>query len=129
MSNVEKEDDDTDDSEYSSDFGAVTTNYDIITFPHTIHSFTKRKFGGRFGGRYGSGRDNLSRHIRIVQTFDLQEMSLQTLDNTLTRDELREVQGQLHRMEQALIDRLEISFTSSIDVPDDDSKTDDDPDD
>ncbi|KAK9101591.1 hypothetical protein Scep_025021 [Stephania cephalantha] len=52
-------------------------------------------------------------------------------DHTLTQDQLREVQGQLRRMEQALMDRLGISFTPAPprDVPVDDSETDDDLDD
>ncbi|KAK9089238.1 hypothetical protein Scep_028320 [Stephania cephalantha] len=45
---------------------------------------------------------------------DFQEMQTQILrimqDHTLTQDQLREVQDQLHRMEQALMDRLGISF-------------------
>ncbi|KAK9158041.1 hypothetical protein Scep_004615 [Stephania cephalantha] len=49
-------------------------------------------------------------------------------DHTLTQDQLREVQGQLHRIEQALVDRLEISFAPAHprDVRADDSETDDD---
>ncbi|KAK9100424.1 hypothetical protein Scep_023854 [Stephania cephalantha] len=67
----------------------------------------------------------LRKDFKQMQTNIFQVMQ----DNTLTRDELREVHGQLRCMEQALMDKLEISFTPPRDVPDDDSKTDDDPDD
>ncbi|KAK9126313.1 hypothetical protein Scep_015159 [Stephania cephalantha] len=59
--------------------------------------------------------------------MDFQDMHTQILqviqDHTLTQDQLREVQGQLRRMEHALMDRLEISFASAPprDVPADDS--------
>ncbi|KAK9147860.1 hypothetical protein Scep_006617 [Stephania cephalantha] len=66
----------------------------------------------------------LRRDIKEMQTNLLRVMQ----DNTLNPDELREVQGQLGHMEQALMDRLEISFAPPKDVPDN-SETDDDPDD
>ncbi|KAK9157992.1 hypothetical protein Scep_004566 [Stephania cephalantha] len=52
-------------------------------------------------------------------------------DHTLTQDQLREVQGQLNRMEHALMDRVGISFAPAPprDVPAEDSETDDDLDD
>ncbi|KAK9094363.1 hypothetical protein Scep_025832 [Stephania cephalantha] len=69
--------------------------------------------------------------IKLLR-MDFKEMQTNLLrviqDNTLTRDELREVLAQLRRMEHALMDRLYISFTPPRDVPDD-SETDDDPDD
>ncbi|KAK9094954.1 hypothetical protein Scep_026423 [Stephania cephalantha] len=66
----------------------------------------------------------LRRDFKEMQTNLLWVMQ----DNTLTRDELREVQGQLRRIEKALMDKLGISFKPPRDVPDD-SETDDDPDD
>ncbi|KAK9105362.1 hypothetical protein Scep_022206 [Stephania cephalantha] len=50
-------------------------------------------------------------------------------DNTLGREELREVQGRLGRLEQVLMDRLGISFTPLRDADDEDSETDHDLDD
>ncbi|KAK9158284.1 hypothetical protein Scep_004858 [Stephania cephalantha] len=69
----------------------------------------------------------LRRDFQATQTHILQVMQ----DHTLTQYQLRKVQGQLNRMEQAIMDRLEISFVSvpPIDVPADDSETDDDLDD
>ncbi|KAK9166472.1 hypothetical protein Scep_001663 [Stephania cephalantha] len=67
------------------------------------------------------------RDFQAMQTHILRVMQ----DHTLTQDQLREVQGQLIRMEVALMDRLEISFAPAPprDVPADDSETDDDLDD
>ncbi|KAK9169860.1 hypothetical protein Syun_002000 [Stephania yunnanensis] len=69
----------------------------------------------------------LRRDFRAMQTHIFRAMQ----DHTLTQDQLREVQGQLNRMEQALMDRLGISFAPapSRDVPTDDPETDDDLDD
>ncbi|KAK9151459.1 hypothetical protein Syun_009768 [Stephania yunnanensis] len=69
----------------------------------------------------------LQRDFQAMQTHILQVMQ----DHTLTQDHLRKVQGQLNRMEQALMDRLGISFAPAPprDVPFDDSETDDDLDD
>ncbi|KAK9140495.1 hypothetical protein Scep_010176 [Stephania cephalantha] len=67
----------------------------------------------------------LRRDFKEMQTHIFRVMQ----DHTLTRGELREVQGQLRRIEQALMDRLEISFAPPRDVPANDSKTDDDPND
>ncbi|KAK9166565.1 hypothetical protein Scep_001756 [Stephania cephalantha] len=69
----------------------------------------------------------LRRDFQTMQTHILRVIQ----DRTLTQDQLREVQGQLRRMEQALMDRLEISFAlvPPRDVPADDSKIDDDLDD
>ncbi|KAK9132821.1 hypothetical protein Scep_012349 [Stephania cephalantha] len=66
------------------------------------------------GHRRGRGADMLQ----------LEELE----DHTLTQDPLREVQGHLNRMKQALTERLEISFVPAPprDVPADDSETDDD---
>ncbi|KAK9112490.1 hypothetical protein Scep_020009 [Stephania cephalantha] len=62
-----------------------------------------------------------------MQTHILRVMQ----DHTLTQDQLREIQGQLHRMEQALMDWLGNSFATAPprDVPADDSETNDDLDD
>ncbi|KAK9132801.1 hypothetical protein Scep_012329 [Stephania cephalantha] len=66
---------------------------------------------------------------------DFQEMPTHILrvmqDHTLTQHLLREVRGQLNRMEQALMDRLGISFALAPprDVPSNDSEIDDDLDD
>ncbi|KAK9162744.1 hypothetical protein Syun_003646 [Stephania yunnanensis] len=60
---------------------------------------------------------------------EMQINLLQVIQNkTLDCNDLRELQGRLGRMEQALIDRLGISFAPPVDDPID-SKTDDDPDD
>ncbi|KAK9157336.1 hypothetical protein Scep_003910 [Stephania cephalantha] len=69
----------------------------------------------------------LRRDFQTMQTHILRVMQ----DHTLTQDQLREVQGQLRHMEQALMDRLGISFAPAPprDVPTDDSETDDDLDD
>ncbi|KAK9157560.1 hypothetical protein Scep_004134 [Stephania cephalantha] len=69
----------------------------------------------------------LRRDFRTMQTHILRIMQ----DHTLTQYQLREVQVQLRRMEQALMDKLEISFAlvPPRDVPTDDSEIDDDPDD
>ncbi|KAK9118293.1 hypothetical protein Scep_016386 [Stephania cephalantha] len=69
----------------------------------------------------------LRRDFQAMQTHILRVMQ----DNTLTQDQLREVQGQFNRIEQALMDRLGISFALAPprDVPADDSETDDDLDD
>ncbi|KAK9132760.1 hypothetical protein Scep_012288 [Stephania cephalantha] len=69
----------------------------------------------------------LRRDFQAMQTHILRVMQ----DHTLTQDQLQEVQGQLNRMEQALMDRLGISFAPAPpnDVPADDSETDDDLDD
>ncbi|KAK9158203.1 hypothetical protein Scep_004777 [Stephania cephalantha] len=89
--------------------------------------------GGRDGA--GSSRPISSPNEPIELCEDFQEMQTHILrvmqDHTLTQDQLREVQGQLRHMEQALIDRLEISFAlaPSRNVPADDSETDDDLDD
>ncbi|KAK9088039.1 hypothetical protein Syun_030433 [Stephania yunnanensis] len=72
----------------------------------------------------GSSRpiSSLNEPIELLQR-DFQEMQTQILrvmqDRTLTQDQLREVQGQLRRMEQALMDRLGISFAPAppSDVP------------
>ncbi|KAK9125554.1 hypothetical protein Scep_014400 [Stephania cephalantha] len=71
--------------------------------------------------------DLLRRDFLAMQTHILRVMQ----DHTLTQDQLREVQGQLSRMEQALMDRLGISFAPvpPRDVTADDSETDDDLDD
>ncbi|KAK9140970.1 hypothetical protein Scep_010651 [Stephania cephalantha] len=66
----------------------------------------------------------LRRDFNEMQTNLLRVMQ----DNTLTHNELRKVQGQLRHVEHALMDKLGISFTPHIDVPDD-LETDDDPDD
>ncbi|KAK9157335.1 hypothetical protein Scep_003909 [Stephania cephalantha] len=92
-----------------------------------------RHVGARAGDGAGSSRpisapnepiELLRRDFKEMQTNLLQVMQ----DNTLIRDELREVQGQLCCMEHALMDRLVISFAPPRDVPDD-SETDDNPDD
>ncbi|KAK9168705.1 hypothetical protein Syun_000845 [Stephania yunnanensis] len=61
----------------------------------------------------------LRKDIKDIQTLLLRIMQ----DNTLARGELRQFQEQLAYMEQALMDRLGISFEPLRDVPDD-SKTD-----
>ncbi|KAK9100863.1 hypothetical protein Scep_024293 [Stephania cephalantha] len=94
--------------------------------------------GGGAGGGNGAGSSRpisspyepvelLWRDFQAMQTHILQVMQ----DHTLTQDQLREVQGQLNRMEQALMDRLKISFMPAPprDVPADESETDDDLDD
>ncbi|KAK9111038.1 hypothetical protein Scep_018557 [Stephania cephalantha] len=69
----------------------------------------------------------LRRDFQTMQTHILRVMQ----DRTLTQNQLREVQGQLRRMEQALMDRLGISFAPAPprDVPADDSETENDLDD
>ncbi|KAK9159915.1 hypothetical protein Syun_006256 [Stephania yunnanensis] len=66
----------------------------------------------------------LRRDFKEMQTNLLRVMQ----DNTLTHNELRDVQGQLRHMEHALMDRLGISFTPHRDVPND-LENDDNPDD
>ncbi|KAK9092758.1 hypothetical protein Syun_027669 [Stephania yunnanensis] len=66
----------------------------------------------------------LRKDIKDMETSLLRVMQ----DNMLSRHEFREFQERLARMEQALIDRLGISFGPPRDVPDD-SETDDDLDD
>ncbi|KAK9112223.1 hypothetical protein Scep_019742 [Stephania cephalantha] len=96
--------------------------------------------GARGGGGGGDGTGSsrpISSPNEPVELLrrDFQEMQTHILrvmhDHTLTQVQLREVQGQLHRMEQALMDRLGISFAPAPlrDVPADDSETDDDLDD
>ncbi|KAK9105425.1 hypothetical protein Scep_022269 [Stephania cephalantha] len=62
----------------------------------------------------------LQRDFQTMQTHILRVMQ----DHTLTQDQLRDVQGQLRRMEQALMDRLGISFAPAPprDVPVDHSR-------
>ncbi|KAK9158787.1 hypothetical protein Scep_005361 [Stephania cephalantha] len=92
--------------------------------------------GAGAGGGDGAGSSrpisSPNEPIELLR-WDFKEMQTQILrvmqDHTLTRDELREVQGQLRCMEQALMDRLGISFAPPKDVSTDDSKTDDDPND
>ncbi|KAK9082971.1 hypothetical protein Scep_029442 [Stephania cephalantha] len=73
----------------------------------------------------------ISAHDEPIELLrkDIKEMQTNLLrvirDNTLDCDELRELQGRLGRMEQALMDRLEILFAPPRDIPDD-SETDDD---
>ncbi|KAK9119398.1 hypothetical protein Scep_017491 [Stephania cephalantha] len=69
----------------------------------------------------------LRRDFLEMQTHILWVMQ----DHTLTQDQLQEVEGQLRRMEHALMDRLGISFmpTPPRDVQSDDSETNDDLDD
>ncbi|KAK9147438.1 hypothetical protein Scep_006195 [Stephania cephalantha] len=96
-------------------------------------SGSRRRHAGAGGDGAGSSRpisapnepiELLMRDFKEMQTNLLRVMQ----DNTLTLDELREVEGQLRRIEHALIDRLGISFTPPRDVLDY-SETDDDPDD
>ncbi|KAK9132574.1 hypothetical protein Scep_012102 [Stephania cephalantha] len=94
--------------------------------------------GGAAGGGDGAGSSRLisspNEPIELLRR-DFQEMETHILwviqDHTLTQDQLRKVQGQLRRMEQALMDKLGISFASAPprDVPADNSETDDDLDD
>ncbi|KAK9140582.1 hypothetical protein Scep_010263 [Stephania cephalantha] len=92
--------------------------------------------GARGGDGAGSSRhistpnepvELLRRDFQATQTHIHRVMR----DHTITQDQLREVKGQLNRMEQALMDRLKISFAlaPSRDVPTDGSETDDDLDD
>ncbi|KAK9125837.1 hypothetical protein Scep_014683 [Stephania cephalantha] len=60
----------------------------------------------------------LRRDIKEMQTYLLRVIQ----DKTLERDQLRDMKGQLGRIEHALMDRLEISFPPAGDV-DDDSET------
>ncbi|KAK9167250.1 hypothetical protein Scep_002441 [Stephania cephalantha] len=92
--------------------------------------------GARGGNEAGSSRPiySLNEPIELLRK-DFQTMQTHILrvmqDHTLTLDQLREVQGQLCRMEQALMDRLMISFApaSPRDIPANYSETDDDLDD
>ncbi|KAK9100646.1 hypothetical protein Scep_024076 [Stephania cephalantha] len=73
------------------------------------------------GDGVGSSRP-ISAHDESIQLLrrDIKEMQTNLLrvirDNTLGHEELREVQGRLGRMEQALMDRLGISFAPLEDV-------------
>ncbi|KAK9089396.1 hypothetical protein Scep_028478 [Stephania cephalantha] len=116
------------------EFGEVGERCETYGLGWTPSGSRHRHSGARAGDVAGSSRpisapngpiELLRRDFKQMQTNILRVMQ----DNALTRDELREVQGQLRLMEQALMDRLEISFTPPRDVPDDDSETDDDPDD
>ncbi|KAK9157051.1 hypothetical protein Scep_003625 [Stephania cephalantha] len=88
------------------------------------------------GGGDGVGSSQLisspNEPIELLRRDIQEEMQTHILrvmqDHTLTQDQLREVQGQLRCVEQTLMDRLRISFapTPLIDVPADDSKSDDD---
>ncbi|KAK9158272.1 hypothetical protein Scep_004846 [Stephania cephalantha] len=62
----------------------------------------------------------LRKDIKDMQTNLLRVMQ----DNTLSREEMRELQGRLCRMEQALMDSLGISFAPPADADDDDSDID-----
>ncbi|KAK9128300.1 hypothetical protein Syun_017097 [Stephania yunnanensis] len=87
--------------------------------------------GGGDGARSSGSISSLNEPIKLLRR-DFQEMQTQILrimqDHTLTQDQLQEVQGQLRRKEQALTDKLEISFASAPlrGVLANDSETDDD---
>ncbi|KAK9099992.1 hypothetical protein Scep_023422 [Stephania cephalantha] len=72
-----------------------------------------RGAGGGDGARSSRTISSPNEHVEILWR-DFQEMQTHILrvmqDHTLTQDQLRDVQGQLHHMEQALMDRLGISF-------------------
>ncbi|KAK9136080.1 hypothetical protein Syun_015410 [Stephania yunnanensis] len=155
MSEVDEEDDECENFEFSSDdenlcrreaedtihhperYQVDNPVVDLVDDPalaeiddRDIHTHALRRHVGAGAGssRPISARDEpiklLMKDIKEMQTNLLRVMQ----DNTLNRDKLRKVQGQLSRMKHALMDILEISFAPPKDVPDD-SKTDDDPDD
>ncbi|KAK9162543.1 hypothetical protein Syun_003445 [Stephania yunnanensis] len=68
----------------------------------------------------------MSANYEPIQLRGIKEMQRSLLkviqDKTLDRDQLREMYEQLGRMEQALMDRLGISFALASNV-DDDSET------
>ncbi|KAK9157173.1 hypothetical protein Scep_003747 [Stephania cephalantha] len=75
--------------------------------------------GGAGGGDGAGSSRPISTPNEPVELFrkDFQAMQTHILrvmqDHTLTQDQLREVQGQLNHMEQALMDKLEISFAQA----------------
>ncbi|KAK9148076.1 hypothetical protein Scep_006833 [Stephania cephalantha] len=96
-----------------------------------IPSGSRRRHTGAGAGSsrpiyaHGEPIEQLRKDIKEMQTNILWVMQ----DNTLNREELRVVQGQSRLMEQALMDKLGISFTPPRDAEDDDSETEHDLDD
>ncbi|KAK9112224.1 hypothetical protein Scep_019743 [Stephania cephalantha] len=97
-------------------------------------SWSRRRHVGAGAGVGARSSWPLSTHDEpiVLLRRDINEMQKNHIwvmqDNTLNHDELREVQIQLGRMEQALMDKLDMPFAPPRDVLDD-SETDDDPDD
>ncbi|KAK9111521.1 hypothetical protein Scep_019040 [Stephania cephalantha] len=92
------------------------------------HQSRARRHAGAGSSWPMSARDEPIKQLR-GDIKPMQRSFLRVInDKTLDRDQLHEMQGRLGRMEQALMDRLGISFAPPAD-PDNDSETNQDLDD